>query len=115
MTAKCALALALLEGRVLTVFNCMKEIGYSNIGREIPRTIEKPFGVIVSRVSKESTNRYGDPVKYTEYRLNNTEANKEGRQKLIYFCKKEIDAVPKTDKQSKAYKALKQVEMFPVV
>jgi predicted AlkP superfamily phosphohydrolase/phosphomutase len=115
MTAKCALALALLEGRVLTVYNCMKEIGYSNIAREIPRVIEKDFGVKVSRVPKESTNRYGDPVKYTEYRLNVTEQNKEGREKLIAYCKKEIDAIPKTNRQSKAVKALKQVEMFPVV
>jgi hypothetical protein len=47
--------------------------------------------------------------------LNVTEQNKEGREKLIAYCKKEIDAIPKTNRQSKAVKALKQVEMFPVV
>ncbi len=46
MTAKAALALALLEGRVLNVSNCFKEIGLSNIAREIPRMIEEPFGLL---------------------------------------------------------------------
>jgi hypothetical protein len=115
MTARCALCLALLEGRVLTIFNCMKDVGFSNLPREVTRAVEKPFGVVVSRTPKESTNRYGHPIRYFEYRLNNTETNKEGREKMIAFCKQEINAVPKTDKQSKAYKALKQVEMFPVV
>jgi hypothetical protein len=104
MTVKCALALALLEGRVLTIFNCMKEIGYSNLPREVSRGIEKPFGVVVSRTPKETENRYGEPIRYYEYRLNNSEVNKEGREKMIAFCKEEMDDMPspKTDKQARA-------------
>ncbi len=70
MTAKAALALALLEGRVLNVSNCFKEIGLSNIGREIPRMIEEPFDVVISRQPRSGKSRYGQAVSYTDYRLN---------------------------------------------
>lgn len=82
MTSKAALALALLEGRVLNVKNCFTEIGLTNIGREIPRLIEKPFNVEVSRTEKEGKNRFGQVVKYTDYRLNRSEHNLNGIIKM---------------------------------
>ena len=82
MTAKAALALALLEGRVLNVSNCFKEIGLSNIGREIPRMIEIPFGVTVSRVARTGKSRYGQAVSYTDYRLNRSEHNLKGIEEM---------------------------------
>lgn len=85
MTAKAALAMALLEGRVLSVSNCFKEIGLTNIAREIPRLIEQPFGVEVSRTPKKGKSRYGQPVSYTNYRLNKTEHNVEGINKMIEY------------------------------
>lgn len=79
MTAKCALCMAFLEGRVLNVSNCFKEIGLSNIGREVPRMIEEPFGVLISRVSRIGKSRYGQLVQYTDYRLNkDAEYNQSG-------------------------------------
>jgi hypothetical protein len=78
MTAKCALVMALLEGRVLNVKNCFKEIGYTNIAREIPRLIEKPFNVQVSRTPREGKNRYKQPVTWIDYRLNRSEHNFDG-------------------------------------
>ena len=82
MTAKAALALALLEGRVLNVSNCFKEIGLSNIAREIPRMIEEPFGVAVSRVARTGKSRYGQAVSYTDYRLNRSEHNLKGIEEM---------------------------------
>lgn len=83
MTAKCALAMAFLEGRVLNVSNCFKEIGLSNIGREVPRMIEDPFGLVISRVPRTGKSRFGQAVSYTDYRLNkDAPYNQEGITKL---------------------------------
>lgn len=85
MTAKAALAMALLDGRVLSVSNCFKEIGLTNIAREIPRLIEQPFGVTISRTPQKGKSRYGQPVSYTNYRLNKTDHNKDGINKMIDY------------------------------
>lgn len=82
MTAKAALAKALLDGQVLTVKNCFSLIGLTNIGREIPRMIEQPFGIIVSRTPKVGLSRYGQAVSYMEYRLNFTSYNEVGISKM---------------------------------
>lgn len=93
MTSKAALAMALLEGRVLNVKNCFKEIGLTNIAREIPRLIEDPFDVQVSRTPKEGKNRYDQPVKWVDYRLNKSDYNKEGIQKMKEYIKSEIGSI----------------------
>lgn len=100
MTSKAALVMALLEGRVLNVKNCFKEIGLTNIAREIPRLVEKPFDVEVSRTKKEGTNRYNQTVTWTDYRLNKSEHNKDGIQKMKEFLQNEINHFPKTDKEA---------------
>lgn len=78
MTARAALALALLEGKVLNVKNCFTTIGLTNIAREIPRMIEKPFGVNISRTTMIGKSRYGQPVTWVDYRLNLTVYNQDG-------------------------------------
>lgn len=85
MNQKCAIIKSLLKGEVLSIMNGFKWFGCTNIPREIGRSVERPFGVIVSRVSKDGNSRYGQPVHYTQYRLNNTENNKIGRQKMIEY------------------------------
>lgn len=112
MTSKAALCLALLEGRVLNVSNCFKEIGLSNIGREVPRMIEKPFGVTVSRQPRTGKSRYGQAVSYTDYRLNRSASyNQAGMILMREYVKlhypKSGEAT--TDKQKAA---LKQQELF---
>ena len=95
MTAKCALALALLEGRVLNVGTIFKETGLSNAGREIPRMIEKPFNLVVSRIPRTGKSRYGNPVSYMDYRLNkDAPYNKEGIIKLREYCEKHSSLKP---------------------
>lgn len=88
MNAKTVLCMALLEGRVLNVNNCFKEVGYTNIGREIPRVVEDVFGVEVSRTPKTGKNRYGDPVSYTNYRLNASQHNEKGMAEMQEYILK---------------------------
>ena len=82
MTAKAALAKALLDGRVLNVRNCFDLIGLTNCPREISRMIEQPFGVVVSRTNMDGKSRYGQAVTWVNYRLNYTPMNKEGIEKM---------------------------------
>lgn len=87
MTAKAALALALLEGRVLNVKNCFKTIGLTNIAREIPRMIEKPFGVTVSRTPRTGYNQYKQPIVWVDYRLNTAQHNINGIEAMRTYVK----------------------------
>lgn len=113
MTAKAALGLFLLEGKVLSLENCFKEIGISNPGREIPRMIEKPFGLDVSRDPVKGRNRHGNPVNFTRYRLNRSERNIQGIVKLKEYIKSEMEIdPPKTDVEAKNRKRLEQILMF---
>lgn len=92
MTSKAALVMALLEGHVLNVKNCFKEIGLTNIAREIPRMVEKPFGVVVSRTIKTGKNRYNEGVYWVNYRLNKSEHNQEGIKKMYEYLGKNVPA-----------------------
>lgn len=105
MTAKAALAKALLDGRVLNVKNCFETIGLTNCAREISRMIEQPFGVEVSRTHREGKSRYGSAVTWIDYRLNSTEYNKEGIEKMREYVKKEMDTINiLTDNQKQKFK-----------
>jgi hypothetical protein len=105
MTAKAALAKALLDGRVLNVKNCFDTIGLTNCSREISRMIEKPFGVTVSRTHREGRSRYGQAVVWVDYRLNRTPYNSEGIQKMIEYVSEQVGTILiKTDKQEKSFR-----------
>lgn len=94
MTAKAALCMALLQGKVLNIKNCFSLIGITNAPREISRMVEKPFGVEVSRVHRKGTSRYGQPVTWTDYRLNATPYNKDGIEKMRQYV---IEQTGKTE------------------
>lgn len=111
MTARTALCLALLEGKVLNIKNCFKEIGLTNCPREISRMIEAPFGVTVSRTHRTGKSRYGQPVTWTDYRLNSSEHNIEGIEKMKIFVKNEqLKSNKSTTEES--FKAKKQLDLF---
>lgn len=82
MNQICAMSKSLLSGEVLSIMNCFKWFGVTNAPREMGRSIERKFGVKVSRTKKEIKTRYGQSGYYFEYRLNFTEYNKEGIQKM---------------------------------
>lgn len=82
MTSKAALCKALLEGKVVNIKNGFNWFGITNVPREIGRSIERYFHVEVSRTSREGTTKYKQPCTWTDYRLNRTEYNREGIEKM---------------------------------
>lgn len=112
MNKKIALCLALLKGDIINVSNCIKICGYSNPAREIPREIEIPFGVSISRIRMTSKDQFGNAVTWVNYRLNrDADYNQVGIVKLREYIRehlpKESDA--KTEAQKRQFK---QTEMF---
>lgn len=101
MTAKAALCQALLDGRVLNVKNLAQTVGLTNCAREISRMVEKPFGVIVSRTQREGMSKYKRLVIWVDYRLNATDYNKEGIEKMRAYVKEQSTVNPRTDKEKK--------------
>ena len=107
MTAKAALAKALLDGRVINIKNCFETIGLTNAPREISRMIEKDFDVQVSRTHMEGKSRYGSPITWVNYRLNSTEYNREGIKKMKEYVNKELATINiLTDNEHKELKQL---------
>lgn len=72
----------LLNGEVLTIMDGFNLFGCSNLPRELSRSVEQKFGVTISRVKKDFTSRYGHKGIYYEYRLNQSEHNMEGIEKM---------------------------------
>lgn len=102
MTAKAALCQALLDGAVLNVKNVFETIGLTNCAREISRMVEKEFDVIVSRTQMDGFSKYGQPVTWYNYRLNHTDYNKEGIEKMRkYVAKQKELSNPKTTRELK--------------
>lgn len=96
MTAKAALIKALLDGRILNVLNCTKEVGLTNIAREIPRCVEKPFGVRISRVHRTGKSKYKVDVWWTDYRLNrDADYNQEGIKRMREYLKERVGELEK--------------------
>ena len=87
MTAKAALVYHLLKGDVLTIGSGFSIIGLTNIPREISRSVEQDFKVKVSKSRVDSKNRYGYPINFNEYRLNRTEYNAPGIEKMKAYLR----------------------------
>lgn len=111
MTAKAALIKELLAGKVINIKTCFNTIGITNCPREISRCVEKPFGVVVSRVQREGKSKYGQPVVWVDYRLNRSEHNLPGIQKMIEYLKQqEGSQYPKTSEQQKSKTTTSQIQ-----
>lgn len=79
MNKKCKLIKALIDGEIINVSNSIRLTSLSNPAREIPRSIEKPFKVIISRTKVETKDKFGNYAMYYNYRLNPLiTGNKEG-------------------------------------
>jgi len=87
MNQKAAICKSLLKGEVLSIMNGFKWFGCTNIPREIGRSVEREFDVQVSRIQKKGISRYKQPTNYTEYRLNRTDYNKEGIEKMESYVR----------------------------
>jgi hypothetical protein len=112
MTAKAALCLAFLEGRVINIKNCFETIGLTNAPREVSRMVEKPFGVTISRHRMTGKSRYGQEVTWFNYRLNKDAAyNQEGIQKMRDYVKSQLTPA-KQGRTPKEVKLFTQQELF---
>lgn len=87
MNQKAALCKALLAGEVVSIMTGFKMMGITNVPREVGRSVERAFGVRVSRSKRTKKTRYGDSCTYYEYRLNETDYNKEGIKKMKEYVK----------------------------
>lgn len=106
MTSKAALCKALLDGRVLNIKNGFQLLGITNVPREVGRSVERAFGVVVSRTQRDGTSRYGQAVKWVDYRLNRTDYNLEGIKKMEEYIATQAPVVVKTEVQLKQLKLL---------
>jgi hypothetical protein len=104
MTAKCALIQHLLSGKVINIKNCFELIGLTNAPREISRSVEKPFGIIVTRIPRTGKSRYGQPCTWYDYKLERTNENFEGIQKAAQYIAENgglLKTGAKTEKEAK--------------
>lgn len=103
MNKKTALCLSLLRGDVINVANSIRLTGLSNPAREIPRSVEEPFKIQVSRSKVETKDQFGNYATYHNYRLNHTRYNAKGIAEMQKYCKEQLSSQPpaKTDKQQK--------------
>lgn len=112
MTSKAALCKALLDGKVLNIKNGFNLFGITNIPREIGRAVERPFGVIVSRTQMEGKSRYGQPVTWYDYRLNATEYNEAGMQKMQKYVSDNAGNTPAPEKKKKVASVVTNNDLF---
>ena len=105
MTQTAAIAMALLKGDVLSIMNGFQLFACTYLPRELSRSIEKKFGVEISKDKVVFKSKFGQPGYYYRYRLNKTEANALGIAKMIEYCKSHIGSIStcKTEKQLKQY------------
>ena len=113
MTQIAAIAIALLKGEVISIRTAFDMFGCTNAPREIGRSIERKFGVQVSRTPTKFKPRYGKAGMYYRYRLNRTDYNAEGIQKMTAYVQKEMSpSNPKTMKEKKNLNTIKQLSFY---
>jgi hypothetical protein len=98
-TQKAALCAALLNGDWLTTMKAFTQFGITNLPREIGRSVEGCFGVVVSRFKTCHTNMFGEEGFHNTYylygdkqslRLNN-KASRSAHRKGLKLMKKYVD------------------------
>jgi hypothetical protein len=87
MNKTARVAKALINGDVLTIMDGFKRFGITNLPREISRQIEKKFSVEVSKDRVNFTLEDGLPGWYFRYRLNQTEGNVDGINRMKEYVK----------------------------
>lgn len=88
MNAIAAISQALLRGEILTIKTAFRDFGVSNLPREVGRSIERKFGIRVSKLQREGKSRFGVPIYFYEYRLNKDDpSNSKGILAMIEYVK----------------------------
>jgi hypothetical protein len=78
---------SLLRGEVLTIMDGFHRFNISNIPREISRSVEDKFDVVISRERVEFKTDIGLPGFFFRYRLNVTEYNIPGINRMHDYCR----------------------------
>ena len=112
MTQIAAIAIALLRGEVISIRTAFDMFGCTNAPREIGRSIERKFGVEVSRTPTKFKPKYGKAGMYYRYRLNRTDYNSEGIKKMTDYVSSQTDPNPKTTAQQKAKHTIQQLQLL---
>lgn len=90
MTSKAALCKALLDGKVISIKTGFTWFGLTNIPREVGRSVERSFGVTVTRIPMAGKSRYGQPCNWVNYSLEKNEFNKDGIEKMKAYVEKQL-------------------------
>lgn len=115
MTQICAICIALLKGDVLTISDGFHRFNCTNLPRELSRSVEKKFGVEVSKTKVDFESKYdGKPGYYFRYRLNRTDYNAPGIKKMQDYISVQVGSLPppRTEKEVKEQKILDQIQLF---
>lgn len=88
MTQTAAICSALLKGDVLSIMDGFRKFSCTNLPRELSRSVEQKFGVEISKTPTKFTSQYGQKGQYYRYRLNHTDYNKEGIEKMREYVEK---------------------------
>lgn len=112
MTQTAAIALSLLKGDVISIKTAFDMFGCTNAPREIGRSIERKFGVKVSKTPTKFKSRYGKEGVYFRYRLNRTDYNEEGIKKMTEYVRSQMGDNPKTEREQKDSRILRQLELL---
>jgi hypothetical protein len=91
MTQVAAICKALLDGETLSIMTGFKQFACTNLPRELSRSVEQKFNVVISKERVDFTSKYGQKGFYFRYRLNHTDYNKEGIQKMRAYVGKETN------------------------
>lgn len=94
MTSKAALCLHLLKGEVINIGTGFRLLGITNVPREIGRSVERAFNIQVSRSHQEGKSRYNVPCTWCNYRLNRTDYNAEGIEKMKMYVREQLKGEP---------------------
>lgn len=111
MTQIAAIAIRLIKGDVLDIGIGFRELHCSNLPRELSRGIEQKFGVTISKTEKKFKSVYdGRPGYYFAYRLNKSEHNLPGIEKMKEYVREQLKRnPPKTSEQEKIHRRTQMV------
>lgn len=107
MTQTAAICKALLEGKTLSIMTAFQMFSCTNLPRELSRSVEQKFDIRVSKERINFTSKYGQAGSFFRYRLNRTEYNAPGIEKMKEYVAQQME-----DAFHKSVEKFKQKELF---
>ena len=82
MNQKAAICKALLNGETISILTGFKDFGCTNVPREIGRSVERAFGIVIDKTPVNFVSRYKQAGVYYKYNLVPGKQNKESLKKM---------------------------------